>query len=160
MHVGAKKHLCTVHTCICTGACPGYLYAYTPTTNKYRYTLHPPQTNADTPAHARLCNGALTALPMQPTWKLLRTILSLVQVQAVGFCTPTCCPGVLGPTTALSKKQSKSTLAHDEVAAALWSRSPCLATGRTSSSSCMKKIIPRIIVHVHCVRATSSACSL
>jgi len=36
-------------------------------------------------------------------------------VQAVGYRTPTCCLGALGPTTARSREQPKSTLAHDTV---------------------------------------------
>ena len=37
-------------------------------------------------------------------------------VQTVGFHTPTFCPGALGPTTARSMRQFKTTLNHDAVA--------------------------------------------
>jgi len=40
-------------------------------------------------------------------------------VQTVGFHTSTFCPGALGPTTARSRRQFKTTLNHDAVAAAL-----------------------------------------
>jgi len=40
-------------------------------------------------------------------------------VQADVFCTPNCCLDALSPVAALSRKQSKSTLAHDAAAAAL-----------------------------------------
>ena len=59
-----SKHLSNIHTCtcmvlknICLNAC---------------HTLHK---NVRAPVHVRLCNGAETSSP----WKILRTILSLVQ---------------------------------------------------------------------------------
>jgi len=53
-----------IHTCKCRVTKNTCLNA--------RCTLHK---NAHAPAHARLCNGAKSSLP----WKLLRTVLSLVQ---------------------------------------------------------------------------------
>jgi len=57
---------------ICTLMSKNTCITYTPA---YALAPHPPQTNTDTPTHARLCNGAASTLP----WKLLRTILSLVE---------------------------------------------------------------------------------
>ena len=63
-----SKHLCNVHTwkfiCIYTGA-----------HNTCFIVWHTHLKSAHAPVHACLCNGAETSQP----WKLLRTILSLVQ---------------------------------------------------------------------------------
>jgi len=78
-------------------------------------------TNAHALVHARLCNGAETSLP----WKLLRTYLESYAsiVQAV-VCRPLLPPVLLSrqnpsPDAVRSKNPSKSTLAHDVVAAAV-----------------------------------------
>ena len=69
--------------------------------------------------HARLCNGAEASLP----WKLLRTYLESCAsiVQAV-VCRPLLPPVLLSrpnpsPDAVRSRNPSKSTLAHDVVAA-------------------------------------------
>jgi len=71
--------------------------------------------------HARICNSADASLP----WKLLRTYLEPFTsiVQAV-VCRPLLLPFLLSrrnpsPDAARSRNPSKSTLAHDAVAAAV-----------------------------------------
>jgi len=63
--------------------------------------------NAKAHVHARLSNGAETSLP----WKLLRTILSLVQAlctttEAVVCRTPTCCLDEIGRSTLLAQENN------------------------------------------------------
>jgi len=81
------------------------------------YTLYPPQKNALAPVHARLCNRAETSLP----WKLLRTYLESCAsiVQAVVCRPPLLARRNLLPDNVRSRNHSKSTLAHDSVAAAV-----------------------------------------
>ena len=76
-----------------------------------------PQKNAHAPVHARLCNRAETSLP----WKLLRTHLEscLSIVQAVVCRPPLLARRNLMPDNVRSRNHSKSTLAHDSVAAAV-----------------------------------------
>jgi len=59
---GVDRHLYSIHNCTCTCGQDFNLVHATPAT-----------TNAQTPAHARLRNGAATSLP----WKTLRAILNL-----------------------------------------------------------------------------------
>jgi len=75
----------------------------------------PTTANADTTAHAHLCNGAATLLP----WKLLQTILSLVQASCRLLFAAPAVPTLGRPTTSRSRRQSKSKLAQNVVAAAL-----------------------------------------
>ena len=75
--------------------------------------------NAYAPVHACICNGAEAALP----WKLFRTYLESCAsiVQAI-ICRPLLLPLLLSrpnpsPDAVRSRNPSKSTLAHDAVAA-------------------------------------------
>jgi len=77
--------------------------------------------NAYALVHERICNGAEASLP----WKLLRTYLESCAsiVQAV-VCRPLLLPPllsrpILSPDAVRSRNPSKSTLAHDAVAAAV-----------------------------------------
>jgi len=88
-----------------------------------------PARNAHTPVYARPYNGAQTFLP----WKLLRTYLEYCGAScglsfATHSCRPSCClDQTRRPTpfaqeihpNVLSRNPSKSTLAHDAVAAAV-----------------------------------------
>jgi len=80
-----------------------------------------PARNPHAPVHARPCNGAENSLP----WKLLRNYLESCAsiVQAV-VCRPLLPPLLLSlpnpsPDAVRSRNPSKSTLAHDAVAAAV-----------------------------------------
>jgi len=100
--------------------------------------------NAHALGHARLCNDAEASLP----WKLLRTYLeSCASVVQAVVCRPLCLLSRRNrsPDAVRSKNPSKSTLAHDAVAAAcrtsiirssaLVQASSSLSMGRTPSSS-------------------------
>ena len=78
--------------------------------------------NAHALVHARQCNSAEASLP----WKLLRTYLDSCAsvVQATIVCRPLLLPLLLSrpnlsPDAVRSRNPSKSTLAHDAVAAAV-----------------------------------------
>ena len=88
--------------------CLGHLSSATHTT-----------TNTDTPTHACQCNGPVSATSLP--WKLLQPILSLVQAsyRLLFAARPSAVSTLRRPTTARSRQQSKSTLAHDTVATAL-----------------------------------------
>jgi len=80
-----------------------------------------PQKNAHALVHARLCNGAEASLP----WKISRTYLeSCTSVLQAVVCRLLLPPVLLSrpklsPDAVRSKNPSKSTLAHDAVAAAV-----------------------------------------
>jgi len=74
--------------------------------------------NAHALVHARLCNGAEASLP----WKLLRTYLkSCASIMQAVVCRPPCLLSRRNrsPDAVRSRNQSKSTLPHDAVAAAV-----------------------------------------
>jgi len=77
--------------------------------------------NAYALVHARICNGAEASLP----WKLLRTYLeSCASIVQTVVCRPLLLPLLLSrpnlsPDAVRSRNPSKSTLAHDAVAAAV-----------------------------------------
>jgi len=80
--------------------------------------MHTLRKNAHALVHARLCNNAEASLP----WKLLRTYLESCAsiVQAVVRRPPSCrLDEISRPDALRSRNPSKSTLAHDAVAAAV-----------------------------------------